>query len=87
MQPLTRGPEDSETAASAVHPPHTRLCSLTTSTRTPPHHLTPRFPPHQLTTFPLPAQFGKSFACGTLRIDEPTVYVRDNEPQPVDVVD
>ena len=27
MQPLTRGPEDSETAASAVHPPHTRLCT------------------------------------------------------------
>ena len=27
MQPLTRGPEASDTAASAVHPPYTRLCT------------------------------------------------------------
>eukprot|EP00964_Phaeocystis_antarctica_P103514 scaffold68775_cov32-Phaeocystis_antarctica.AAC.4 len=27
MQPLTRGPEASDTAASAVHPPYTRLCA------------------------------------------------------------
>ena len=27
MQPLTRGPEASDTAASAAHPPHTRLCA------------------------------------------------------------
>ena len=28
------------------------------------------------------AQFGTSFASGTLRIDDPLVCVRDNEPQP-----
>ena len=27
MQPLTRGPEASDTAASAAHPPYTRLCA------------------------------------------------------------
>jgi len=33
------------------------------------------------------AQFGTSFASGTLRIDDPLVCVRDNEPQPAAVVD
>ena len=27
MQPLTRGPEASDTAASAAHPLYTRLCA------------------------------------------------------------
>jgi len=27
-------------------------------------------------------RFGKPLASGTLRINEPLVYVRDNEPQP-----
>ena len=27
VQPLTRGPEASNSAASAVHPPYTRLCT------------------------------------------------------------
>ena len=68
--------------------------TLTTSTPTPPRHLShhatppnhlsltspPRQLSHSLSTsphVPLPAQFGMSFACGTLRIDDPLVYVTD----------
>ena len=81
LSPLATSPP-----SPLTFPPTPPLPTPPPSPPLPPRH--PSQPPPLATSHtyqpppPLPTQFGTSFAFGTLRIDDPLVCVRDNEPQP-----